>query len=206
MNDLVLDGKLRPLVECLLFVAGGPLKVDDVARTLEITPAEAESALEGLLKQYENEGGIQIIRVAQGYQMVTNPDYAEYVARFLAVPPKQLSKAALETLAIIAYQQPITSAEVEAIRGVDSGGVLHTLSERGLVQEVGRKETPGKPILYGTTERFLHYFALRDLSELPNIEELSEPQENLPVNSDHISTAQLEPIAGSSDAEESSES
>ena len=84
----------------------------------------------------------------------------------------------METLAIIAYQQPITSAEVDAIRGVDSGGVIHTLNERGLIMEIGRKETPGRPILYGTTKKFLDYFALKDISELPNIEEFSEPEKD----------------------------
>lgn len=178
LNDVITEGKLRALVECLLFVSNGPLRPEEVARALEITPAEAESALDGLAKRYESDGGIRIIPVAGGYQMVTNPEFADYIARFLAVPPTKLSKAALETLAIIAYQQPITSPEVDAIRGVDSSGVMHTLQERALILEVGRKETPGRPILYGTTEKFLDYFALKDLAELPDIEDFVEPLEN----------------------------
>lgn len=178
LDELIFQGKLRSLVECLLFVSKEPLKPDEVAKTLQITPEEAESALDGVAERFQEDGGIQIVRIAEGYQMVTNPDFADYVADFLSVQPTKLSKAAMETLAIIAYQQPITTAEVDAIRGVDSGGVIHTLSERGLIAETGRKETPGRPILYGTTQKFLDYFALKDLSELPNIEEFSEPKED----------------------------
>jgi len=177
LDDLIEQGKLRGLIECLLFVSNGPLRAEEIARKLEISQPEAESALNGLLERYAHGSGIRIIRTAGGYQMVTNPEFADYIARFLSLPPQKLSKAAMEALAIIAYRQPITSPEIDAVRGVDSSGVLHTLLERELIREVGRKDTPGRPILYATTEKFLEYFGLNDLSELPEIEEFSDPDQ-----------------------------
>lgn len=110
---------------------------------------------------------MQLKQLAGGYQLATKPEYAPYIARLLNPPPKRLSRAVLETLAIVAYEQPVTQAQIDALRGVDSSHTVRQLLERGLIQEVGRKDAPGKPTLYGTTKQFLHYFGLNSLEELP---------------------------------------
>lgn len=115
---------------------------------------------------------MEIRRVAGGYQFCTRPDLAAWIRRYRAGRPPALSAAALETLAVVAYRQPVTKAEIDAVRGVDAGGVLKGLLERKLIRIVGRKEVPGRPILYGTTKRFLEVFHLKDLSELPTLEEM----------------------------------
>jgi segregation and condensation protein B len=163
--------RLRAVLECLLFVATEPVTPRQVAQTLSLEEAEAGRALEELRLQFTNGGGLQVVRVAGGYQMCTRPEYADAVARFLRPGAHRLSRQALETLAIIAYRQPITQPEIDAIRGVHSGGVLKTLLERELIEEKGRKETVGRPILYATTAVFLKHFGLHDLSELPLLEE-----------------------------------
>jgi segregation and condensation protein B len=163
--------RLRAVLECLLFVATDPVTPRQVAQALSLEEGEAGRALEELRLQFTNGGGLQVVRVAGGYQMCTRPEYGEAVARFLRPAAQRLSRQALEALAIIAYRQPITQPEIEAIRGVHSGGVIKTLMERGLVQEKGRKETVGRPILYATTDEFLKHFGLDDLSELPLLEE-----------------------------------
>jgi len=163
--------RLRAVLECLLFVASEPVTPREVAQALSLEEADAGRALEELRLQFTNGGGLQVVRVAGGYQMCTRPEYADAVARFLQPAAQRLSRQALEALAIIAYRQPITQPEIDAIRGVHSGGVLKTLLERGLIEERGRKETVGRPILYATTEEFLKHFGLDDLSALPLLEE-----------------------------------
>ena len=128
-----------------------------------------------LLEEYEErDGGVRIVRVAGGFQMVTRPDLSDQIARFLAGPGgrARLSKPALETVAIVAYRQPVTTAEIEAVRGVNSDGVLRTLLDRKLIREAGRKQVPGRPILYATTQDFLHYFGLNAIDELPPLDEV----------------------------------
>jgi segregation and condensation protein B len=139
-----------------------------------VKPAEVAAALEQLKVEYiQNERGLQLVEKAGGWQLVSDPKYAQWVrALFPAAKPARLSSPALETLAIIAYRQPITRADVEAVRGVTIDGVLQTLMERGLVKISGRAEIPGRPLLYETTEFFLDHFGLRDLNELPNVQEL----------------------------------
>lgn len=160
-------------VECLLFVAGEPLTFKDIARALPCDEIEAEEALRDLqLRLGESNSGLQVVSIAGGWQLATRPDYAEVVGRLLARGASKLSRAALETLAIIAYRQPITQPEIEAVRGVAAGSVVKTLMERKLIVEAGRKQTVGRPILYATTPDFLHYFALRDLEELPPLDPL----------------------------------
>lgn len=126
-----------------------------------------------LMEEYhQKKSGIQIIEVANGYQFATNPEYAEYIEKLQKMPRNVgLSQAAIETLAIVAYKQPITKAEIEALRGVSIESSLATLVDKGLIEETGRKETPGRPILYGTTKRFLKYFGLKDLNDLPKVPE-----------------------------------
>jgi len=163
---------LSAAVECLLFVAGEPLALRDIARALGTDEAAAEAAVRALQTELGARGsGLQVVRIAGGWQLATRPDHAEAVGRLLARSASRLSRAALETAAIIAYRQPITQPEIEAVRGVAASSVLKTLLDRRLIAEVGRKQAPGRPILYGTTGEFLHYFGLNDLSELPPLED-----------------------------------
>lgn len=167
---------LPPLLEAYLFVATEPVQPAEIGRLLNIEAAAVEEALEDMTNAYARRinSGLHVVRIAGGYQMATRPAMAEGVARLLAAPGQKsrLSKPALETLAIIAYQQPVTQAEIEAVRGVNADAVLKTLTERRLVQETGRKEVPGRPFLYGTTPDFLHYFGLHTLEDLPPLEDI----------------------------------
>ncbi len=164
-------------VECLLFVAGEPLTLGDIARALECDEAAARQAVEDVGRRLAVSGsGLQVVFIAGGYQLATRPEYAECVGRLLTRAAPKLSRAALETLAIVAYRQPITQPEIEAVRGVSVDSVVKTLVDRRLVAEVGRRQAPGRPILYGTTPDFLHYFAIADLNELPPLDaDVPEP-------------------------------
>ncbi len=176
------DQALRSLVrrvEALLFVAPQPVRLADLARALKVEVAAVEAALD-LLSRERAESGVVVQRLHDQVQLATAPDLAADVERFLGLEPTtRLSQAALETLAIIAYKQPITRAQIEAIRGVNCDGVLRSLLAKGLIEEVGRLETVGRPILYGTTMTFLQYFGLKDLSELPPLEEGAVSAESL---------------------------
>ena len=169
--------QLSRALECVLFVAAEPVPMKTLVEVFGVEEQQLQQAilaLEGRLQA----SGLQLVQVAGGYQLCTRAEYAEIVARYLQPQPSKLSRAALETVAIIAYRQPITLPEIEAIRGVQSEGVVRTLLQRGLIQEVGRKPTAGRPVLYGTTPQFLHYFGLNSLEELPELEELSPPEGN----------------------------
>ena len=158
---------LKRALECVLLVSGGPVTPEQVGETLAVPPATAREVLEDLRHEYEGRG-LQIQVLAGGYQLCTRPEYSSYVQRFLHLEQLDpLSQAALETLAIVAYRQPVTRAEIEAVRGVRVEHVLDRLLERHLIREVGRRPTVGRPILYGTTEGFLRHFGLRDLQSLP---------------------------------------
>jgi segregation and condensation protein B len=180
---------LPHVIEALLFAAHKPLNIKEITETLksagaedEFSPnefanvkqAEVAAAIEQLKIEYVQQGrGFQLVEKAAGWQLVSEPKYARWVRElFPATKPARLSSPALETLAIIAYRQPITRADVEAVRGVTIDSVLQTLMERGLVKISGRAEIPGRPLLYETTEFFLDHFGLRNLDELPNVEEL----------------------------------
>jgi segregation and condensation protein B len=171
--------QLSRALECVLFVATEPVPIQTLGEVLQTDEEQIRSALCALEERLQG-SGLQLVQVAGGYQLCTRPEFAEVVARYLQPQPSKLSRAALETVAIIAYRQPITLPEIEAIRGVQSDGVIRTLLQRGLIQEVGRKQTAGRPVLYGTTPQFLHYFGLNSLEELPELEELSSPEGNLP--------------------------
>lgn len=159
-------------LEAVLFAASEPLGIADLARALQCDEATARAALDRLCGRLESTGsGLHVVAIAGGYQLATRPAFRECVGRLMAREPGKLSRAALETLAIIAYRQPITQPEIEAIRGVGCASVLRTLLERNLIAEAGRRATVGRPILYATTPSFLHYFALSDLTELPPLEE-----------------------------------
>jgi segregation and condensation protein B len=167
------NGKLRHVVECILFVSSEPMTSKQIADTLDIEHERVEDALATLEEDLNCGHGVQLVRVAGAYQICTRPEFGDYCAMILAPAKRKLSKAALETLAVVAYRQPCTMPEIEAVRGVDVGGVMKTLSERGLVKEAGRKQAPGRPILYATTQEFLEYFGLNDVSELPDIDMLA---------------------------------
>ncbi len=169
--------KKRSLIEALLFVSGEPLSLKELQRITGFSTGEIEYLLQELVGDYRaRDGGLEIVQVAEGYQIVTRPEYAEWIRKFRASSPQKLSMAALETLAIIAYRQPITKAEIEQLRGVNSDGIVRNLLERRLIRIVGKKEAPGRPLLYGTTREFLMFFGLKDLTELPTLRELS-PEE-----------------------------
>ena len=186
---------LTKIIEALLFSAQKPLSIremtaairgaeDDESGSNEFTrvkEAEVAAALEQLKIEYIEQGrAFQLTDKAEGWQLATDPSFAKWVRQLFPAPkPARLSAPALETLAIIGYRQPITRADVEAVRGVNIDGVLQTLMERGLVKIAGRAEIPGRPLLYETTQFFLDHFGLRNLDELPNVEELRK--RNLPV-------------------------
>jgi segregation and condensation protein B len=167
---------LAKLFEAALFAASRPLTVEEMA-TLEPAAGEAaaRAALDELHHAYaEGDHGVELVEIAQGWQFLTRREYAEAIERAgFALRTRRLSPAALETLAIIAYRQPVGRLEVEEIRGVDSGAVLDKLVERGLVEVVTRGEGLGRPLLYGTTPQFLEILGLKDLDDLPRLEELS---------------------------------
>ena len=163
-------------LECLLFVSGEPVALLDLARAVQSDEVAVEAALRDLQATLaERASGLQLMQIAGGWQLSTRPEHAETIARMVARGSNKLSRAAMETLAIVAYRQPITAPEIEAVRGVSASGVLKTLLERRLIQEVGRKETLGRPILYATTPDFLHYFGIADLSQLPALEADAPP-------------------------------
>lgn len=193
------------VIEALLFSAQKPLSIREITAAIRgaeddefasneftrVKDAAVAAALEQLKTEYVEQGrAFQLTEKAEGWQLATDPSFAKWVRRLFPAPkPARLSAPALETLAIIAYRQPIIRADVEAVRGVNIDGVLQTLMERGLVKIAGRAEIPGRPLLYETTQFFLDHFGLRNLDELPNVEELRK--RNLPV---------AQPVAGTGDA------
>lgn len=167
---------LAKLLEAALFASPRPITTDELAALdPEASPAGLRSALDELREHYDVDGhGVELVEVGAGWQILTRPEYTEAIERAqMAVRPTKLSPAALETLAIIAYRQPIGRAEVAEIRGVDVGAVIKSLHERGLIDVIGRAEGLGRPLLYGTTTMFLEQFALRHLGELPRVDELA---------------------------------
>lgn len=193
--------ELTPLVEAMIFAADGPLKADRMAEALAMDQAEILSAIEALEIDYaENPRGFFLQEVSGGYQLRTRPEYADFLRKLGHSRPFKFSRPAMESLAIIAYRQPVTRSEIEYLRGVDSGSVLKTLLEKRLVRILGKKDVPGKPMIYGTTREFLELFGLSDLSALPTLREFSElaPEEdneafmaNLPLLVDEDGLAEL---------------
>ncbi len=172
------EGRVRTVVESLLFLAERPLTPEDLRQATGVDLERLAKALDQLSGQYrEGLSGIVLHEVAGGWQLRTSPLNSSFARRFLRVKPQRLTRAALETLAIVAYRQPVTRPEVEDVRGVDCGAVLKALLERRLVKILGKKEEPGRPILYGTTREFLEFFALKDLASLPTLREFHELSE-----------------------------
>ncbi|HEY4708233.1 MAG TPA: SMC-Scp complex subunit ScpB [Thermodesulfobacteriota bacterium] len=170
---------LKPIIESLIFAAESAISFERIFGALEgEEKAAVKAALSELIEDYRaRAGGFYIEEVASGYQFRTNPEFAPWLRRFFKIGMQKISKAAMETLAVIAYKQPVTRGEIEGIRGVDSGGVLATLMEKRFIRIVGRKELPGRPVVYGTTKEFLETFELRDLSCLPSLKDLKKMEE-----------------------------
>jgi len=171
------DRELLPIVESLLFMSGEPITIERLQEILEgITKGRILNTLSALRNQYDQNGhGLQLVEVAGGYQLATRPECSPWIKRLEKVKSGlRLSKPALETLAIIAYKQPVIRAEIEQIRGVDSMGVIKTLLERHLIKINGRRDAMGRPIVYGTTKDFLMNFGLKSLSELPTLRDFQE--------------------------------
>lgn len=179
MSDAPRPQSLRGALEALLFVSDEPVSAARLARVVEAAPGEVESLLAELAEEYrEGERGFQLREVAGGWRLYTHPAYHDYIEDYvLSWDTRRLSQAALEALAVVAYHQPVTRAGINAVRGVNSEGVVASLIEKGLVREVGRDKNQGNAILYGTTRNFLEKFGLKDISELPPIEEFAPDAE-----------------------------
>ena len=168
---------IKNIIESLLFVSESPLTIDRIKTVLDLADTkEIRNALRQLSEEYEDrKGGFLLHNVAGGYQFRTDPEYTKWIKRLVQPKSHRISKAALETLAIIAYKQPVIRSDIEQIRGVDCGGVLRMLLERKLIRILGRKEIPGRPIIYATTKLFLEVFDLKNLKDLPTPKEIDKP-------------------------------
>ncbi len=166
-------------IEAVLFASGDPISIDRLSQTFEIKPEEIEKLIKELeAKLNANNSGFTVVRLENTYQLVTREEFAPYIKKAFDIKRRTpLSPASLEVLAVIAYNQPVTRAFIEQVRGVDCSGVVSTLVEKGLIEERGRLELPGRPLLYGTTKTFLRSFSLNDLSDLPPL-----PKDNPEVN------------------------
>jgi len=161
-------------VQALLFAAAAPASSQELGTALGVTEGQIEQALELLERNLAEVGPLMLVRIAGGWQLCTKPEFAEAVGAFLKPQQSKLSRSLMEVLAIVAYRQPITIAEVDAIRGVQSDYGIRQLLERRLIQERGRKHVPGRPVIYGTTQQFLHQFNLNDLTDLPELENVEK--------------------------------
>lgn len=171
----------KGIIEAMLFVSGEPLSLRDIAINLEATPKYVEELLEEMTKEYDEiSRGIKLISINGAYQLVTKAEHSDYIQKLLKKNKRQsLSQASLESLAIVAYKQPITRIDIDEIRGVKSDSALQKLIEKDLIKEVGRLEVPGRPILYGTTEEFLRQFELKDLNDLPSLDLFGQEEKNI---------------------------
>ena len=168
--------KIKAVIEALIFASDTPLAPEKIRAVFpEVEKTEIKEIIDQLVSEYnERQGGICLQEVAGGFQFRTNPELSQWIKKLKSNKPHSLSPQTMETLAIIAYKQPIVKSEIESIRGVDVGAPLKGLLEKKLIRIVGRKDVPGKPIIYGTTRKFLEVFNLKDIMDLPNIRELKE--------------------------------
>ena len=167
--------ELKKILEAFLFVSASPVQVAQIKTLFGVDDKAVESAFEELKTKYAGgDTALRIIKVAEGYRLSTSPELAPYIKKFFKDQRPRLSRASLETLSVVAYKQPATRSEVESIRGVNVEGPLGTLLERGLIRITGRKDAPGRPILYGTTRLFLEHFGLNTLKDLPLLNEFKE--------------------------------
>jgi segregation and condensation protein B len=186
------EATIKSIIEAILFANDKPVLVEQIKNDLfqDLEPSRIRDILNELKSEYENQNrGLRIVEVAGGFQMVTSPTFADYLKKFYRGQKKErLSRPTLETLAIIAYKQPVTKLQIKSIRGVDIDGIINSLKEAGMIRTVGRRRAPGRPFLYGTTRQFLEHFGLKSLEDLPNVENFSKmeaaneskevPQEN----------------------------
>jgi segregation and condensation protein B len=205
------EERLKAILESLLFAAGEPITLAQMVSALETVPRDdIRRALGEMAVAYAEAGrGLVLEEVAGGYQLRTPREHAAYVRRLLAAKPPRLSRPLMETIAIVAYRQPITRPEIEQLRGVDCGGVIDTLLERQLIKIAGRKEAPGRPIVYATTPEFLELFGLKDLASLPDLEEFREielPRDDAPVIEADATGAVEEPRLSSAPADSAGDS
>jgi len=199
------DQQLKSAIEALLFIGGGPLSVERLKGIFEDASKEQiEAQLQALKADYDGRGaGVMLAEVANGYQLATCPEQAPWVRKFKTVKvATRLSRPALETLAIIAYKQPVTRPEIEAIRGVNIGGLVRNLMERRLVKIVGKKDVAGRPLLYGTSVEFLQYFGLKDLSSLPTLKEFQELEAGEDALQEHRSDDGPDAVTGGPEPED----
>jgi len=176
MTENTVLSEAKSIVEAILFAADRPVSVVKLAELLEMDLDTIESLIYDLREKYDDEKhSFQIMEIANGFQICTRSEYAGWIKKFYTIEiASRLSNSALEALAIIAYKQPATRPEIEEIRGVNSDGVIRTLLDRRLIKILGRKDAPGRPLIYGTTDDFLIHFGLKDISELPAIEEIDK--------------------------------
>ena len=176
------DFQWKAVIESLIFVSESPLSPDQIKEVLGgVSKKEIQRLLSELKEDYERtQRGFTLMEVAEGFQFRTRPQHAEWIKKLRKTKPLALSRPALETLSIVAYKQPIVRTDVEKIRGVDSGGVLRTLLERKLIRILGKKDVPGKPLVYGTSKQFLEMFGLKDLASLPTLKDLEGLKAGLP--------------------------
>jgi segregation and condensation protein B len=169
----------KAIIEAIIFTSESPVQIDKIKEVLpDVEKDEISRLLQELMDEYEKRGGgFLLLEIAGGFQFRTRADFSHWINKFLKGRPAILSRAAMETLAVIAYKQPVLKAEIDRFRGVDSGSSLKGLLERKLVRIMGRKDVPGRPIMYGTTKKFLEAFNLKDLSELPTLKELKDLHE-----------------------------
>lgn len=203
------DNKIRNAIEAILFASGDSVPVGRLAQALEITESQAKKYADSLMQEYRGaQRGITIIKLDNSYQMVSCEEYAPQIRIVMDLRRNTpLSQAALEVLAVVAYNQPVTKAFVEQVRGVDCSGVIGSLTAKDLIEEKGRLELPGRPLVYGTTENFLRCFGLSDLSELPEIPDSSkkeESDEEETQDDSQLSIFQGEKREDSDDAEDAS--
>ena len=195
---------LKLIVESLLFASDKPLSAREIHDSLpDIKLAEIKSALEDLKQEYEEMGRSFILKdIANGYQFRSHSEYGPYILKMLQTSPSRLSRAALETLSIIAYKQPILRQEIERYRGVDVGGILRMLGEKDLVKIVGREDLPGRPLIYGTTKNFLEVFDLQSLEALPKLKEIESlgTEEHEPTTNEEATSPNGEAISQNGEA------
>jgi segregation and condensation protein B len=192
--------KLTAIIEALIFASEKPLRIkyiEQVMSIIDLGDVTIPGLIEELKTTFASEGNpLELVEVAEGWQFRTKPQFAEWIKRLNTVRPSKFSQPAMETLAIIAYRQPITRAEIDYVRGVDSGGVIKTLLDKRLIKIVGKKELPGRPLVYGTTQEFLEVFSLKDISSLPNlqdIKQMSSAEEELERNQTELPLPATEP-------------
>jgi segregation and condensation protein B len=178
LKHIIEDRENISVLEGILFLSGDHVTISTLKDVLELPESDIKNLMERLITEYkERNGGTLIVEIANGYQMVTNPLYSEWMMKFKNTHiTAKLSMPSLETLAIIAYKQPIIRAEIEHIRGVNSDSAIKTLLEKRLIKIMGRKEVPGRPFIYGTTREFLQYFGLKDLTELPTLKDFAREE------------------------------